>query len=287
MNGMSFPRLALPSAGYRRRDLSDACPALYAAAPSRPLTLSAESACLHSLRGAECHGVSVYPVLDRIFSLRCCRNGCALVSAFFRRSASGGGAWRLPCGDGCGGADGGGIGGAGSGCRIPTRRCGACGGLAPALPARRALTAPGGEFAFLAACHPCLWSLLCPFPPTRARRALFPAGEGGAQGYFVQEGAPPLASPELNLWLAARKRREAVACEGATELQSRGSGGGTATQAKCKNKSLPLPAGEGGWGDRGRESKLKAGAADNPNRRTPAGQRNAHRSQQEKSKPPP
>ena len=36
-----------------------------------------------------------------------------------------------------------------------------------------------------------------PYPPARARRALFPAGEGGDQGYFMQ-GASPLASPGLN-----------------------------------------------------------------------------------------
>ena len=37
-------------------------------------------------------------------------------------------------------------------------------------------------------------SLLCfPHPPARARRALFPGGEGGNQGYFMQ-GASPLAS---------------------------------------------------------------------------------------------
>ena len=36
-----------------------------------------------------------------------------------------------------------------------------------------------------------------PYPPARARRALFPGGEGGDQGYFMQ-GALPLASPGLN-----------------------------------------------------------------------------------------
>ena len=49
------------------------------------------------------------------------------------------------------------------------------------------------------------FSLLCcppspkgkDIPPTRARRALFPSGEGGDQGYFRQ-GASPLASPGLN-----------------------------------------------------------------------------------------
>ena len=39
--------------------------------------------------------------------------------------------------------------------------------------------------------------LLPPIPPARARRALFPGGEGGDQGYFMQ-GASPLASPGLN-----------------------------------------------------------------------------------------
>ena len=38
---------------------------------------------------------------------------------------------------------------------------------------------------------------LPPIPPPRARRALFPGGEGGFLGYFMQ-GAPPLASPGFN-----------------------------------------------------------------------------------------
>ena len=43
-------------------------------------------------------------------------------------------------------------------------------------------------------------------------------------------------------------------------------------EAPCirKLKISPFPAGEGGWGDRGQEIKLKAGAADNPNRRAPS-----------------
>ena len=67
----------------------------------------------------------------------------------------------------------------------------------------------------LVACRPCRHCprrgacLLCrlptlplacfpaPYPPARARRALFPGGEGGDQGYFMQ-GAPPLASPAFN-----------------------------------------------------------------------------------------
>ena len=82
-------------------------------------------------------------------------NGCRAGACVFPALASGGGAWRLPCGDGCGGADGGGIGGAGSGCRIALPLW-CLRGLAPALPDRRALTVPGGEFAFLAACKSCL-----------------------------------------------------------------------------------------------------------------------------------
>ena len=73
----------------------------------------------------------------------------------------------------------------------------------------------GGGLTRLVACRPCHHCprrgacLLCrlptlplacfpaPYPPARARRALFPGGEGGDQGYFMQ-GAPPLASPALN-----------------------------------------------------------------------------------------
>ena len=73
----------------------------------------------------------------------------------------------------------------------------------------------GGGLTRLVACRPCHHCprrgacLLCrlptlplacfpaPYPPARARRALFPGGEGGDQGYFMQ-GAPPLASPAFN-----------------------------------------------------------------------------------------
>ena len=49
-------------------------------------------------------------------------------------------------------------------------------------------------------CRPPPPPLACfsaPYPPARARRAIFPGGEGGDQGYFMQ-GASPLASPRLN-----------------------------------------------------------------------------------------
>ena len=73
----------------------------------------------------------------------------------------------------------------------------------------------GGGLTRLVTCRPCHHCprrgacLLCrlptlplacfpaPYPPARARRALFPGGEGGDQGYFMQ-GAPPLASPAFN-----------------------------------------------------------------------------------------
>ena len=42
--------------------------------------------------------------------------------------------------------------------------------------------------------NPAFSLLPCPPSPARARRALFPGGEGGDQGYFMQ-GASPLASP--------------------------------------------------------------------------------------------
>ena len=54
-----------------------------------------------------------------------------------------------------------------------------------------------GGLPFLSPVCPDFSLLFCPHPPARARRALFPSGEGGAQGYFMQ-GAPPLASPGLN-----------------------------------------------------------------------------------------
>ena len=61
------------------------------------------------------------------------------------------------------------------------------GGIAPALPARRALAAPYGGRALFVACLPCLWFLILPpIPP-----APFPGGEGGDQGYFHARGFAP------------------------------------------------------------------------------------------------
>ena len=92
------------------------------------------------------------------------------------------------------------------------KRTWACAGAAcPALP----LLSPAGAWRFWlpvdfaavvpegVACLLCRLPILplacfpAPYPPARARRALFPAGEGGAQGYFMR-GAAPLASPWLN-----------------------------------------------------------------------------------------
>ena len=71
------------------------------------------------------------------------------------------------------------------------------GGACPASPARLAAAVSGGELAFFVACLPPSVYFPAPYPPARACRALFPGGEGGDQGYFMQ-GAAPLASPALD-----------------------------------------------------------------------------------------
>ena len=57
----------------------------------------------------------------------------------------------------------------------------------------------GGGLAFLVACRPAFSLLCCPpspkgkdIPPTRARRALFPSGEGGRFLVFLCKGRSPL-----------------------------------------------------------------------------------------------
>ena len=77
------------------------------------------------------------------------------------------------------------------------------GGLLSLPPADSALQVPSGGLLFWLPAAPAFSLLCCPpspkgkdIPPTRARRALFPSGEGGDQGYFMQ-GASPLASPGL------------------------------------------------------------------------------------------
>ena len=67
-------------------------------------------------------------------------------------------------------------GGAGSTCR-----CGKLnGGLAPALPTRRASAIPGGGLARLVACLPCLYLLFCPLSPHPPS----PVGKGETQSLF-------------------------------------------------------------------------------------------------------
>ena len=67
------------------------------------------------------------------------------------------------------------------------------------------------------ACFACrINAFLPPIPPARARRALFPGGEGGDQSCFLQ-GAPPLASLRLSpggtyRTRQAGARRGAVSC---------------------------------------------------------------------------
>ena len=76
----------------------------------------------------------------------------------------------------------------------PRARRGACpAGHRLTLPFRNLL----GGLPSLSLANPAFSLPSAPIPPTRARRALFPSGEGGDQGYFMQ-GASPLASPRLN-----------------------------------------------------------------------------------------
>ena len=69
-----------------------------------------------------------------------------------------------------------------------------------------------------------------PYPPARARRAIFPGGEGGDQGYFMQ-GASPLASPRLN------PRGTGSTC------RCRRLNGGRAPPALLARRALAVPGG--------------------------------------------
>ena len=66
-----------------------------------------------------------------------------------------------------------GVYGAGSSCRYGARR-----GLPGWSPDNLAVPAPGGGLPSLSPVYPAFCLLSCPHPPTRARRALFPAGRG-------------------------------------------------------------------------------------------------------------
>ena len=61
------------------------------------------------------------------------------------------------------------------------------GGLAPALPARRASAIPGGGLARLVARLPCLYLLFCPLSPQPPS----PAGKGVPQSLFRRGASPP------------------------------------------------------------------------------------------------
>ena len=106
-------------------------------------------------------------------------------------------------------------------------------GFAPCIPSirppaalvRPAVSAPSGAGAVSCrACFACrINAFLPPIPPARARRALFPGGEGGDQSYFLQ-GASPLASPRLSPG-GTYRTRQAGARRGALPLARRGGGG--------------------------------------------------------------
>ena len=101
----------------------------------------------------------------------------------------------------------------------------------------------------------------CPHPPPTP----FPAGRGRPRLFHARGFAPCIPGTEPMVRRKnGRKRFPARVPPG---LRSRGAGGGSPRRNKVKIS--PFPAGEGGWGDGGHKSKLKAGAADNPNRRAP------------------
>ena len=78
--------------------------------------------------------------------------------------------------------------GAGWGWRCGARRGAQGGGRLPTLPCRN----PAGALAFLVACLPFYFSFnSAPIPPTRARRALFPSGEGGDLKFSYARGFAP------------------------------------------------------------------------------------------------
>ena len=64
-------------------------------------------------------------------------------------------------------------------------------GVPPALPARRALAVPCGGLPSLSPAYPAFSLLSFPHPPARARRALFPSGEGGDFRLFHARGFAP------------------------------------------------------------------------------------------------
>ena len=118
-------------------------------------------------------------------------------------------------------------------------------------------------------------------PDPRSQSALPLRGRGSPKVYFAGGEAP--GTPALNRLRHVQTvpnrypktepgRRHSQGTASCRFAANRGFNPGDARgEAPCirKLKISPFPAGEGGWGDRGQEIKLKAGAADNPNRRAP------------------
>ena len=124
-------------------------------------------------------------------------------------------------------------------------------------------TGAGAYHALAGACLLCRLPTLpsvyfsAPYPPARARRALFPGGEGGDQGYFMQ-GASPLASPGLNpggTYGTCQENAKRGACSGVA-CPAAAVPGGRAVLPPCL-RDLPEPSPAGG----GREASQRRGLA--------------------------
>ena len=149
------------------------------------------------------------------------------------------------------------------------------GGFAPGTPALNRLRHvqtvpnryPAGGLPSLSPATPAFSLLSCPHPPNPLPRW----GRGRPRLFHARGFAPCIPGTEPMVRRKnGRKRFPARVPPG---LRSRGAGGGSPRRNKVKVS--PFPAGEersasAGWGDREQESKLKAGAADNPNRRAPS-----------------
>ena len=97
---------------------------------------------------------------------------------------------------------------------------------------------PAGGLPSLPSAYPLQFIFLPPIPPSP-----FPAGEGGAQGYFMQ-GASPLASPGLNLRFAA-KPTEFLYLEQCRQPRRGGTGGdGTIRRTRRRRLRWSSPPGQ-------------------------------------------
>ena len=139
-------------------------------------------------------------------------------------------------------------------------------GCAPCIPAtepaRHWLDLPRGRAFFLAR-QPCLsLAFLPPSPQPPSRR------EGGESRLFHARGFAPCI-PGAEPMVRRKSGRKWFPAGVLFGFRGRGAGGGSPR----RNKLLvsPFPTGEGGWGDRGQESKPKAGFADGKQGKPPAG----------------